>query len=309
MNTLQILLQQLGLFVIYIMAGVILVKAKVINRDGLEAISGYVIKMALPLSVFINIVDSVKKETLLASWPILVLAFIYYVVMLIVGHFMAKGFGLGKDRKGIYQSMMLFGNIGFMAVPVISGVFKPNGVLYVSVFMITDQFMLWTLGIKLLTMPGEGKFNPKKLINTATVGIVVGMLMVLTGLRLPTIIDTAFQKIGATASPLAMIYIGGIFAGLSIKKYLKEISLYGIVAVKMLIAPIIIFLLMSLFTVDTDMRLALSLIFGMPSMTAVVMMANASKMDGDYALGGVFVTTVCGLVTLPCVCWVLQNLM
>ena len=33
-------------------------------------------------------------------------------------------------------------------------------------------------------------------------------------------------------------------------------------------------------------------------MTAVVMMTNASGLDGDYALGGVFVTTVCGIMTL-----------
>ncbi len=43
--------------------------------------------------------------------------------------------------------------------------------------------------------------------------------------------------------------------------------------------------------------MAMALIVGMPTMTAVVMMANASGLDGDYALGGVFITTISGIIT------------
>ena len=49
MNTFDIILQQVGLFVIYILAGLLLVKTKVLNRETLEPISKFVIKMALPL--------------------------------------------------------------------------------------------------------------------------------------------------------------------------------------------------------------------------------------------------------------------
>ena len=61
MTTFEILLQQIGLFVIYILAGVILVRTKVLNRETLEPISKFVIKMALPVIIFINIIDGVNK--------------------------------------------------------------------------------------------------------------------------------------------------------------------------------------------------------------------------------------------------------
>ena len=57
MNTLEILLQQIGLFVIYILAGMILVKTKVLNSETLDPISRFVIKMALPVMIFVNIID------------------------------------------------------------------------------------------------------------------------------------------------------------------------------------------------------------------------------------------------------------
>lgn len=309
MTTFEILLQQIGLFVIYILAGVILVRTRVLNKETLEPISKFVIKMALPVMIFINIIDGVNKEILFGSWPILLIAAGFYVVMFLVSLWMTKFFHLGENRAGIYQAMMLFGNIGFMAVPVISNIFPENGILYVSVFMIFDQFMLWTLGVKLTTPKGSGRFDPKKLINPATVAILIGMILMLTKVRIPSLLDTGLQKIGATASPLAMIYIGGIFAELPLKRYLKEISLYGIVLVRMLFAAILMFLVLGFFPVNEEIRLAMALITGMPTMTAVVMMANASGLDGDYALGGVFITTVCGIVTLPFVCWFLQYVM
>ena len=74
MTTFEILLQQIGLFVIYILAGVILVRTKVLNRGTLEPISKFVIKMALPVMIFINIIDGVNKEILTGSWSILLIA-------------------------------------------------------------------------------------------------------------------------------------------------------------------------------------------------------------------------------------------
>ena len=308
MNTLEILLQQIGMFVIYILAGAILVKTKVLSRETLEPISKLVIKMALPVMVFINITDGVDRQVLLTSWSILVIAAGFYICMYAGSLIMAKLFHLQKDCEGIFQAMLLFGNIGFVGLPMVAGVFSENGILYASVFMIMDQFMLWTLGVKLLSPEGEGRFALKKLVNPATVAILLGMILMLAQVRIPALLDTALQKIGSTASPLAMIYVGGIFAGISFQKYLREISLYGIVLVKMIVAPILLFLILGIFPVGEEIRMAMALIVGMPTMTAVVMMANASGLDGDYALGGVFVTTVCGIMTLPMVCWILQSI-
>ena len=67
MTTFEILLQQIGLFVIYILAGVILVRTKVLNKETLEPISKFVIKMALPVMIFINIIDGVNNGILSGS--------------------------------------------------------------------------------------------------------------------------------------------------------------------------------------------------------------------------------------------------
>ena len=154
MNTFDIILQQVGLFVIYILAGLLLVKTKVLNRETLEPISKFVIKMALPLMVFINITDGTDKKNLYESWPILVTAVGFYICIYAAGAMAVKFFKQQESRVGIYRAMLLFGNIGFIGLPMISSVFPENGILYASVFMLIDQFMLWTLGWKLTSPTG-----------------------------------------------------------------------------------------------------------------------------------------------------------
>ena len=85
MHTFDILLQQIGLFIIYILAGVILVRTRVLSRETLEPISKFVLKMALPVMVFINITDEVERQVLYESWPIFVIAAIFYIFMYAAG--------------------------------------------------------------------------------------------------------------------------------------------------------------------------------------------------------------------------------
>lgn len=83
MHTFDILLQQIGLFIIYILAGVILVRTRVLSRETLEPISKFVLKMALPVMVFINITDGVERQVLYESWPIFVIAAIFYILCML----------------------------------------------------------------------------------------------------------------------------------------------------------------------------------------------------------------------------------
>lgn len=70
MNTFSILTAQIGMFVIYMLAGVILIRTRIMNRENLEVISKFVIKLALPVMIFINTVNGVERKTLFHSLSI-----------------------------------------------------------------------------------------------------------------------------------------------------------------------------------------------------------------------------------------------
>ena len=229
-----------------------------------------------------------------------------------------------------------------MGIPIVTSIFPERGMLYISVFTMIDQLMLWTVGVRLTSKTGNtvkknfriqssggqpesdkkttvsgqsaanrtsdkhSSFDFRKLVNPVTAAIMLALIFILTGIHLPEILNTAFSKIGATATPLAMIYLGGVFACMDVKKYILKLDYYGIVAIKMLIFPVIFYIILGLLPISAEIRMTMTLTSAMPVMSSVVMMANAYGTDGDYAMGGILVTTVCSIVTLPLVYWILQ---
>ena len=301
MNTFWILMEQIELFIVYLVIGMILVRTGVLSDKGLDWIARVVMKLSLPTMIFVNVVSQVDRVALVKSLSIIGLAVTASTLLYGLGVVLTKLFHVEGDRA----QMTMFGNVGFMGIPIITSIFQERGMLYVSVFTIVDQLAMWTVGVKLTSPSGKGKFDPKKLINPATVAIALAIFFVLTGLKLPGVLQTGFQNIGATATPLAMIYLGGVFACMDICKYVKQMELYGIVICKMLIFPVLFYLVLSFVPVSEEIRMTMSLITAMPTMSSVVMLANSSGSDGAYSLGGVMITTLCGIVTLPVVCRVL----
>lgn len=105
---------------------------------------------------------------------------------------------------------------------------------------------------------------------------------------------------------MAMIYLGGVFACMDIRSYLRVKESYGIVLVKMVVFSVLFYLATSLLPIDESIHLTVSLLAAMPAMSSLVMMAKASGTEGDYVMGGIFVTTVCSIVTIPLAYWLLQ---
>lgn len=309
MEIFQTLLEQIGLFIIYIVIGIFLVKTRALNRDTLETISRFVIKLAMPVMIFINTVDGVDRQSLIQSFPVLILAVVFYACTFVLAKLLVRLFRLQGDRAQVYRALSMFGNIRFMGIPIVSSIFPDRGMLYISVFTIVDQMVLWTLGVRLTSPGGKGRFDPKKMVNPCTVAVVLAVVLVVTGIPLPSLLDTALQKTGATATPLAMIYLGGVYACMDIRKYLKVKEFYGIVAVKMVVFPILFYLVTGLFPLEESIHLTVAMLPAMPAMSSIVMMARASGSEGDYAMGGIFVTTVCSILTIPATVWVIQMLL
>ena len=70
----------------------------------------------------------------------------------------------------------MFGNIGFMGIPIVAAVFPEQGMLYIALFTVVDQLLLWTVGVN-LTAPTD-KENAMsiasrllKMINPATIAV------------------------------------------------------------------------------------------------------------------------------------------
>lgn len=141
-----------------------------------------------------------------------------------------------------------------------------------------------------------------KMVNPATIAVTLAVIGIFMDAHLPQSINIPLTKAGAVTTPLAMIYMGGLFCFIDLKKYIGKKEFYGTVLVKMCLFPIFFYELGTMLGVMNDIVITLSLLSALPTMAAVVMLAQNQQSAGEYAAGMTLVTTICSIFTLPLVC-------
>ena len=308
MNYFSIVLEQIEIFVVYMLIGIFAVKMHFLDREKLGVLSGCITKILLPLLIFTNTINGTTREQFLSSAVIILLAAVLYLVLYVVAAVLAKLLRIDGEHETLYRACTMFGNCGFMGIPIITALYPEQGGLYIAMYTVIDQLALWTVGTD-LTAPADnaGKLSTaqrfRKMINPATVAILAGVFVVLTGIRLPSVIVTALAKTGAAASPLAMVYLGGVFCYIKIIDYLKLKEVYVTVVVKMLLLPILVYAVLShISAVDQNVAVTIGILCALLTMSSVAMMAESQHSDSDYVTGFIFVTTLISIVILPVVC-------
>lgn len=299
---------QLMSFVVYALIGVYAIKRKVINKDGLGVLSAFIIRIALPIMIFTNTINGATREQFFKSLPVLGVSALMFFSLFVLGNILSRFFTLDYNRKHVYRACVMFGNVGFMGIPLLIALLPERGMLYMALFTIIDQLCLWTIGLSLCT-PETATSNMTtrdklmKLLNPPNVAIIFATILVLLEVKLPPFLNTALMKVGNSTPPLALAYLGGLFALMNIKEHLGRVEVYAAVIVKMIAFPILFNHLLHMIPgLHPEIILTLTILSAVPSMSSIPMVAQSQGSAGEYAAGMVFVTALCFLGTLPLVC-------
>lgn len=296
----SIVLSQIIGFVIYILIGIAAVRMRVLGSRSLGVFSRFITKISLPLLLFSNTLNGATRQQFISALPILGVTVLMYFLLYLLCLFLARLFGLKGNENHVYRACAMFGNIGFMGIPIVAAVFPEQGMLYIALFTVIDQLLLWTLGVN-LTAPVDRE-NTMSIASRLQKMVNLAILGIFAGIQLPAPVNTALTKAGALTTPLAMIYMGGLFCYIDIPRYIRKKEFYGAVAIKMCLFPPLFYALCQTLGVVHDVTVTMSLLSALPSMAAVVMLAQNQRSAGNYAAGMILVTTLCSIITLPLVC-------
>lgn len=111
MNTFWILMEQIELFIVYLVIGMILVRTGVLSDKGLDWIARVVMKLSLPTMIFVNVISQVDRTALVQSLSIIGLAVTASILLFGLGVALTKLFHVEGDRSQIYRAMTMFGNV------------------------------------------------------------------------------------------------------------------------------------------------------------------------------------------------------
>lgn len=204
----------------------------------------------------------------------------------------------GKEHQGILRFAAVYGNTGFMGLPLIQSVMGDGAMMIAVVGLAIFNTATWTQGRALIG--GRSELALKKVaLNPGIIGFVVGMVLFFTGWRLPGPVDNAVGYLGSLNTPLAMVVIGGQMAQANLKAVFSTKKLYLVSAVKLLGIPLLTALILLPFRLDWMVYVAAVILAGCPTAGATSLFAQGMGKDATLAAQQVTLSTLLCIVTLP----------
>lgn len=301
-----VILNQIAVLFILIVVGFMLKKLKILDDRFEKGLAGLIISVTLPALIITSMNYEFSKELLGNSLMILGYGASTFALMILVSYIFSKIFHLENPQKGVYQFLIVFPNTGFIGFPILNAVFGREAIFYASIFNVIFNILLWTLGVYFVSKEKK-KINLNMLINSGTVSVVIGFMLFVLSIELPYIIHSSLQTIGDTTTPLAMIMVGLLLGDARFRVLFKNIKLFVISVIRLIIIPLIVYIILSLFKLPQIVLATVVILSGMPSGANAAIFSRKFESDYKLASQGIFLTTLLSIASIPLIIYIVIN--
>ena len=310
-----------ALLFIMMIPGILLKKCKLCS-DGIgKGISNLVLYIAQPALVFLAYLLPYDKNILINA--------IYVLVLSVLAHgiFTVVALNLYKKAEDSARRMLrfatIFSNAAFMGIPLISAVLEdtyPGATLYASIYNITFNLFLWSLGVYICTDKRDVNKNGieddeehikhgasplKALYHPVTIAAAIGIVFFVTNLYdgVPKIITESFGMLKGLVAPLSMVVIGLRLTDINFKKVMKDRFLYLFLLMRHIVLPLLVLGVVKLAGLVVDIPTVVEnvvvIMAAAPAATSATMFAEKYDCDANYVSGLVTVSTLLSIATMP----------
>lgn len=207
-----------------------------------------------------------------------------------------------KARNAVFRYAAVFGNCGYMGLPLTNAVLGTQGVFFCSAVIVAFQVCAFTYGIYVMTADQEGKgaFDWKMiLLNPGVIAVIVGLPLYFSNLQLPTVLLQPVQYLSDMNTPLAMLIFGTYLAHADFRTMLREKKIALVALCKLILLPLILLGFYILFGIRGTLLATLVLTASAPSANNTVMFAAKYDKDTGLAAQTVSAVSLISIVTMP----------
>ena len=211
--------------------------------------------------------------------------------------------GKRLDAGAIHALGMSASNSGFIGYPVALMAIGPPAAIFMALNMVVETLFIIPTALILAEASrqngnGVGQVARQTLArltrNPVLIGLLIGMLLALTGLRLPGPMARAVSMLADAAGPAALFTIGGMLHGLKVRGMAMDVG--QVVLGAFLLPP------------DPDpMLIAGAKLFACAPMISVYPLFGKQYGQGDTSAAGLMVSTLASFVTISLVIWLLTQ--
>lgn len=200
---------------------------------------------------------------------------------------------MNNGNYGTPLALLLFGVVGFE---------------YAVVLMVAQQILMATVGVY-YAAKGSPESDGFRSAARAVVkmpimyGALIGLSFQYLSVPVSSPIMEAVNLVADATIPVIMVILGMQLAKISIKAAKKE-KLFYAVGIKLIVSPVIAFLITLVLPVDDLIKQLMIVMAAMPAAANTTMYAVEFNTEPEFVSSATLVSTVLTLVTLPVLFWV-----
>ncbi len=297
--------QVLILFVL-IAIGFVCGKTKLINEAGSKVMADVVLYFVTPC-VIINAFQREFDVTMLIK---LIVSAVCSAVILgfsvLVAQLLFKK--QERHRACIFKFATVFSNCGYMSLPLQQALLGDEGVFYGATFVAMFNIFVWSYGI--ITMKGkdEKASGIKILINPGIIGTLIGVVLFLCSIELPSVIAQPISYMAALNSPVPMLIIGYYLSKANLKKAFTDAWSYVSMGLRLVILPLLTLFVLLLCGIKGPLLVSLTISVSSPVAAITTMMSAKYGHDTELSVSIVSASTLLSLGTMPLIVGLSQYL-
>jgi len=289
------------MFVIFslISVGFTLRRLNILSKEGNVLLTHLVLSVAVPATILLRMTAASYGRTNLYLgyvFLICILAFVLVGALAIIGSRLVSP----KDSKdlGSLISVGMFGNVAFMGFPLVIALFGEDAMFYAVLFHLVCTLFAFSLGIKLLA-GSDAKFSWYQLRTVLMGASLLAIVLFIFNIQIPPLIRTPLTHLSNMLTPIGMLLLGSILGGMNFREVLFGWQVYVIIAIKLLLGPVVVFLVLSLFVSDPMVLGVFVVLASGP--TAPRTAALCIRYGGNQKLvsQGIFLSTIFSILTIP----------
>lgn len=282
-----------------IVLGYFLRQRGTLTAESNKAFGEVAFKIFMPMVLFTGMAKAPLHDglnmTILAAYfipALIIFAGVNLVAHLRIGH--PTPFGLTAA----------FGNNALIGIALIASLLGNPGLVLLFTILAVHSLLLFSFQSLYNSFASGESFSAKTLIsslaNPMIIGLLLGVLLNLSGLSLPLWADHLTTWLAQAALPCALIVLGANLAGFRLRPSVEAI---GITVAKLLIMPLLVLLTCKVLGVSGMPRAVLMLMAANPCGVNVLGFARTQE-DVQKTSSAICLSTLLSAATLPMWMWI-----
>jgi len=206
------------------------------------------------------------------------------------------------SEVGVWAVCITAPNSVFVGWPITYAIYGSRVMPLTAGIVVTFNLFVFVVGAWLVSLGKERTHRPNikaLMLQPTIIAVIVGVFLFLMPFRLPATALSLLDLLALMATPLSMIVIGCQLARCNLRETFLDAKVYIVVAARLVVTPLVAFLLLRMFVSDPIILGVLVIAACMPVGTSVAVIAAEQNSDAPFCSKAVLVSTVLCILSVP----------